>query len=271
MAAVSQVPRDISGFAGTVTDGDRAADPRWRTLYRIGGVAAFIMVAITLSQFVAFAVAPPPLEGTAAAWFEFFRGNALLGLWAFELSLVAYAVLSVPLALALYAALRRTSEAVMAVATALSFRGVADYLATSNAFPVLTLSNQYAAATTEAERATLLAAGQAMFTLFNENAFLVSHPIVSAAGTMIAGVLLRSSLSSRPTAYAGILVGAAGIVAVVLEHAAFVNALFALAVAQYFAAIDFLFLWVVLAGRRLYELGTSIGRLPPVHPRTPPC
>jgi hypothetical protein len=143
----------------------------------------------------------------------------------------------------------------MAVATALFFLGIADFFATNTAFPVLSLSRQFAAATTEAERATLLAAGQAMFTLFNENAFLVSYVIVSAAWTMIAGVMLRSGLFSRLTGYAGVVAGAAGIAAVVLEHAAVTDSLLTIAIALYFAALVSLFLWVVLTGRRLCALG----------------
>jgi hypothetical protein len=102
-----------------------------------------------------------------------------------------------------------------------------------------------------------LAAGQAMFTLFNENAFLVSYVLVSAAWTMIAGVMLRSQVFSRTTGYAGILAGAAGIVAVVLEHILMREALF-VAISLYFVAIVFLFIWVVLTGRRLYQLCTSV-------------
>jgi len=74
------------------------------------------------------------------------------------------------------------------------------------------------------------------------------------AALMIA-VLLRSEVFSLATAYAGILAGAAGIGAVVLEHVSTVDAVLALAIALYFAAIVFLFIRVVLGGRGLYQLG----------------
>ena len=119
---------------------------------------------------------------------------------------------------------------------------------------MLSLSSQYAAATTDAERAIYLAAGQAMLTLFDENAFLVSYVIVSASWVMISGVMLKGRVFSRVIAYAGILAGAAGIVAVVLEHILTKEALFA-AIFLYFAAIVFLILWVLLSGRQLYRLG----------------
>ena len=131
----------------------------------------------------------------------------------------------------------------------------ADFLATNTAFPALVLSDQYAAATTDEDRALALAAGQAMFALFNENAFLVSYVLVSAAWMLIAAVMLRSAVFSRITACAGILAGGSGIVAVALEHIAGGGRLRAVAIAVYFAAIVFLFIWVVLTGRRLYRLG----------------
>jgi hypothetical protein len=78
--------------------------------------------------------------------------------------------------------------------------------------------------------------------------------IVSAAWTMIAAVMVRSSLLGRASAYAGVLAGTAGIIAVVLEHLS--PMLVAVAIPLYFAAIVFLLLWVVLVGRRLYRFGT---------------
>jgi len=102
-----------------------------------------------------------------------------------------------------------------------------------------------------------------VFTLFNENAFLVSYVIVSAAWTMMSSIMLRSDVFGRITAYAGILAGAAGIVAVVLEHITPTGTLLLIAISLYFAAIVFLLIWVILAGRRLYRLGT-IGSSPPL-------
>ncbi len=234
-----------------------AADCRWRGLYRLGGVAALVIAVLLVGEVVVYAVVPrteTPLED-----FELFQDNWLVGLLLFDLlGMIAY-LLFVPLILALYATLRRTSEAVMAVGTALFFLGVADFFATNTGFAMLDLSNRYAAATTDADRARLLAAGQAMVTLFNENAFLVSYAIVSAAWLMVSAVMLRSRVFGRTTAYAGILAGAAGIVAVVLEHIPGGPALLALAIWLYFAAIAFLFIWVLLAGRRLYQLGATRG------------
>ena len=231
-------------------------DSRWRDLYRLGGVTALVIAVLMLGELVVYALLPRPK--TALAHFEVFQDNWLKGLLTLDLlGMLAY-LLFIPTILAFYVSLRRTSEAAMAVATVLFFLGVADFFATNTAFPVLTLSREYAAATSDVDRARILAAGQAMFTLFNENAFLVSYVIVSAAWLMIGAVMLRSSVFSRLTAWSGLLAGAAGIVAVVLEHVSGRHTVLAVSIAFYFAAIVFLLLWVTLAGRRLYQLGTPV-------------
>lgn len=230
-----------------------AYDRRWIGLYRSGGVAAFLIAVMLIGEVGVYAVWPRP--ATALEHFERFQENWLVGLLTLDLLGMSAYLLFIPTILALYVVLRRSSEAVMAVATVLFLVGIADFFATNTAFSVLALSEQYADATTDAERAVALAAGQAMFTLFNENAFLVSYIIVSAAWAMIGAVMLRSPVFGRVTAYAGILAGAAGIVAVVLEHIS--GTLVGVAVPIYFAAIVFLLAWVVLVGRRLHQLTAS--------------
>ncbi len=227
------------------------ADSRWQGLYKLGGVTALMIAILLLGEIAVYAILPRP--STAIEYFALFRDNWLAGLLYLDLlGMISY-LLFVPMILSLYMALRRTSESVMIVATALFFVGIAAFFATNTAFPMLSLSSQYATATTDTERTMFLAAGQTMIALFNENAFLQSYVIVSAAWTMISGVMLRSNIFSRITAYAGILAGTAGILAVVLEHILAEDALF-LAISLYFAAIVFLFAWVILAGRRLYHL-----------------
>jgi hypothetical protein len=62
--------------------------------------------------------------------------------------------------LALCVAFRRASPSAMTIAAALGFVGIAVYLASNQALTMLSLSNQYAAATTDTQRSLLLAAGQ---------------------------------------------------------------------------------------------------------------
>ena len=59
------------------------------------------------------------------------------------------------------------SHIIMAVATAFGFVGIAAYFASNQAFAMLSLSDQYAAATTDVQRSTFLAAGEALLAIHN--------------------------------------------------------------------------------------------------------
>jgi hypothetical protein len=136
------------------------ADSAWKSLYRVGGVAALIMAVFIPIQFIIFLIWPPP--STVIGWFTLFQNNALLGLLDMDLLLIVDQVLVALILLALYVALRRTSQSFVAIALILGLLGIAAYFASTVAFEMLALSHQYAIATTEAQRSMVLVAGQMM-------------------------------------------------------------------------------------------------------------
>ena len=178
----------------------KSTDSNWNSLYKIGGAAALIMVAITLAQFVIFAVSPPPLEGNAGDWFALFQESAFLGLLGFESLLVIYALLSVLVSVALFAALRPASQSLTALFLILSVIGSMAFVVARPALEMLSLSNQYSATTTDAQRAAILAAGEAMVAVFHGTAFQVSYILGSITGLLIAAAMLRSGVFSKTTA-----------------------------------------------------------------------
>jgi hypothetical protein len=187
---------------------DDTTDPRWRALYRAGGAAALIMVALIVVQVIVYAVWPPPaFDGPALPWFELLQDNQLLGLLSLDLLYLIDSALLAVMYLALYVALRKTSESAMLVGTVLGLVGIAAYYASNTAFEMLYLSNQYAAATTEAQRATFLAAGEALLAAYRGTAFDVYYVLNDITLLVIAAVMLRSHIFSRATAYAGLVAG----------------------------------------------------------------
>lgn len=232
--------------------GAGSSDTRWRGLFRIGGVASIAIAILLIAEFIIYATIPDP-GGLAENNIELFTASPLAGLLSFDLlGMVAY-FLFIPTILAVYVALHRQSEGALLIATAFFFVGIADFYATNTAFPMLALSKQYALANTLEEKQVALAAAQAMIALFEDNAFLVSYVIVSFSWLILSMVMLRSEEFGRVTGTLGILSGAAGIVAVVLEHITFVDAL-AVAIVIYFLAVVFLTLWILLIGIRLFKL-----------------
>jgi hypothetical protein len=148
---------------------------------------------------------------------------------------------------ALYVALRRASESLMAVATALYFVAIAAYFASNTAFEMLSLSDQYAAATTYSQRSVYLAAGQAMLATFEGTAFQVSYVLASVAGIMIGAVMLRSDIFGRVAAYALIVGDVIGLGLYVPTIGIFLSVI----------SVPVLWVWYVLIARRLIQLGSG--------------
>jgi hypothetical protein len=223
----------------------KTADAVWTTLYRTGGVAALITAVLIPIQVIVFIAWPPPLEGAVTDWFALFQDNRLVGLINLDLLLVADNILLVPILLALYVALRRTSESVMAIATALGLVAVVLFIATNPAFQMLSLSDQYTAATTDAQRAIFLAAGQAILAIWQGTAFQAAYLLGSLAGLAIGIVMLRSSSFGKGAAYMGILGNAIAL------------GLYLPAIGIYVSVFSVVFLevWYILVARNLFQLG----------------
>jgi hypothetical protein len=232
----------------TAASHGETADGAWKGLYRVGAGAALISAVFIPIQVLVFIAWPPPLAGTAADWFALFQNHRLIGLIDLDLLLIAENVLLVPLLLALYVALRRTSESIMAIAMALGIVGILLFITANPAVEMLSLSDQYAAAKTDAERAAFLAAGQAGIASWQGTAFHVGYIVSSVVGLAIPAVMLRSTIFSRATAVLGILANAVGL-GLYLPTIGIFLAL---------GSVVFLELWYILLARRLFQMGQAV-------------
>ena len=223
--------------------------PSWRALYQFAAVAALIMVGIIIIQLIVFIAAPPPLEGSAIDWFRLFRTNKLIGLMDFELLMIIYTLISIPITLSLYHALRRTDPACTALYVALSLIGVVCFIAARPAFEMLSLSDQFAAATTEAQKSSLLAAGEATLAAFHGTAFHVSYVLGSLSGLIISLVMLRSHIFSKATAYVRIASSLFDFGLYIPTIGIFISIF----------SVLFLFVWNLMIARRLFQLARSKG------------
>ncbi len=214
----------------------------WKSLYRVGGVAALIIVVLFVIQIIVLVASPPPT--TVIGYFTLFHKNALLGLLSLDLLSIADYALFVPMFLALYVALRRASPSFMAIATTLALIGIAVYFASNTAFEMLSLSNQYAAATTDAQRSLFLAAGQGMLAIYQGTAFYISYILLSVAPLIISVVMLRSNIFGKVTAYVGILASAIGLGFFVPAIGVFLSLI----------SVVGLLSWYILIGLRLFQL-----------------
>jgi hypothetical protein len=246
-------------------------DSGWKSLYRVGGVAALIAGVLfrrnIAAEIALFGSRPSPV--TVSDWFALLQSNRLLGLSYLNVfDVVNYALVGL-MFLALYAVLKRANKGYMAIAMTFGFLGIAVYFASNTALSMLSLSDQYAAATTDAQRTTLLAAGQVMLAM-NRFGSPGAHPgaggyvsllLVAVAGMTTSVVMLRSTVFNRATAYVGILASAfdlAYCVAYVFVPAADSELL---AVCFIPAAGLLLMIWHIMVGWRLYQLGRMEGKM----------
>ncbi len=235
------------------------ADSAYKNLYKLGGAAAWIVVALTLGEIIGFTFYPQP--STVSDWFTLFQSNKIIGLfgfWGLEIPMYAMFIM---VFLALYIVLRKTNPGLMAIALAFALLGIGIFFATNNPFSMLSLSNQYAAATTDAQRSTLLAAGQAVLANTGQRAvggFNVGLLLVSVAGLIVSSIMFQSQTFSRTTAYVGILAHALSL-ADCLRQALTSSEIITLLVILPSALL--LMTWYVLVGRRLYRLGQIEGKM----------
>jgi len=223
------------------------ADSRWNWLYRIGGAAALFGAAIIPIQLIVFIAWGQP--GTAIGWFALFQDNKLAGLLAFELLFVVNAGLGITTTLALYVALRRANESLMAIALVLGLVEAMAVIVARPALEMLYLSEQYAAATTEAQRAMFLAAGEVMWATSHGTVFHVGYNIFSIYLLIVSVVMLRSSIFSNVTAYVGILAAIFNWGLYVPKIGIFLSIL---------GVFPFLAIWNILIARRLFQLGRGV-------------
>jgi hypothetical protein len=182
-----------------------------------------------------------------------FQKNRFLGLVDFGILEFYGLVLFVPMYLALYTALKRVNEGYMSIAAILAFVGIGVNFATSKLFSLLSLSDLYAAATTDIQRSQFLAAAQAALAQSAQGGIgggAEGGIPLAVAGLIISAVMLRSKIFGKVVSYVGILANGIGLVVYIRSAAVtafdgspFFGLFFLLSVT-----------WFFLIARRLFQL-----------------
>ncbi len=229
----------------------------WAPLYRAAGTAAIVMAVIVPVQSAIFLAFPPPV--TAVDFFALFQKNWFVGLLDRDLLFILDNLLMILIYLALYMALKRINPSAMVIGLALSLVGIAAYLASNTAVEMLSLSRQYAGATTEIQRTSLVAAGQAMMAIYSGTAFDAYYVLNAIALLLFSAVMLRSAVFSRANACLGI---AAGVLMIIPSSAGTIGIIFGM------LSLVPWFVWLILFSRRMFQLatgaqfGSNTGKIP---------
>ncbi len=238
------------------------ADTDELRLCSIGGAASLLCALVYLVASVILIPAnragPPP--GTVIEWFALFQTNPVTGLFFLGLADIVIMLLWGPMSLALYTVLKQANRTWSLIATTFVFVGMAVYLATNVAFSMLSLSVQYATATTEFEKASLLAAGQTLVAISHgTGGQYLGMPLAWFGGLILSVLMLRRTAFSKATAWVGIL--GLGLLIASVPFAGYTTAGPTTAVMSAIVAITYLgggllsLAWYILVGWRLLKLG----------------
>jgi len=183
----------------------------WANLYRAGGIAALLAAVLfrrnigaEVSLFTGVETIPESAEG----WYVLLQTNPLIGLSFLAVFDLVNFILVGLVFLALGAALWQKNKSIVTVALASGLVGIAVNLASNISLTMFSLSQQYTAAVSAAQKADLLAAGQAILAT---NDPLAPYPSTGAYVSLLlialAGLLFSLSLlpSHQATAIVGLL------------------------------------------------------------------
>jgi hypothetical protein len=218
-------------------------DERWQCLYIIGGIAALITFLYIPVQIVTFMNVPEPTE--AIGWFNLFQKSNLQGLLSYEFLFIVTSVTGITTTLALYVALKRVNESIMAIALVFSIIGTVCIIVARPAIDMLYLSNRYAAATSETQRIMFQTAGETLLAMRHGSAFHVCYNLANINLLIIPIVMLRSKIFSKTTAYMGILSGLFGFGLYIPVIGVWISVL----------SVVFMGVWDILVGIKLIQLG----------------
>jgi len=191
----------------------------------------------------------PLFPGDALVTFTLIQSDRLAGVMSLDFLYLLGNFFAVPIFLALYVTLQRPNEPLSGIALVLGLIGLVSLFPARPIVEMLSLSDQYASATTEVQRTQLLAAGDAMLALFHGTAFQ-AHYILGSISLLISSLLmLESNVYNKATAYVGITANV------------LVFGLFVPTIGVYLSLLSvfpFLTIWFFLLARRLFHLGRGI-------------
>jgi hypothetical protein len=178
----------------------------WNSLYKIGAAAALIFVLYSLATIIiAFFLGGMPESAQEA--FTLLEGNRIVGLLRLDALTLLVVPFYYPIFLSIYAALKETERAFTSLGALLAFAGATLFLATPSAFPLIPLSERYAAAATVAQKQQMLAAGEAILAsdMWHGTGAMTGGILMLMAAVILSVVMLYSDRFGKGTAYVGVL------------------------------------------------------------------
>ena len=239
MATMSRQAADVS-----------SPDPSWRGLYLAGSVCAVLFVVLNIAAIVILAIMPPIPTSGGAATLQWIASNKT----AYTLELILVVAPSVLAMVVFLTTLRPSSRwraiaALIAIASEVTAPAVNSSPQSLNAALIL-LSDQYAAATADAQRLAFATAAESLIASTNAVTFA---GVMLEVGILIISLVMLKGVFPKGVAYLGMATGVVGI---------FSEALRPVIGFAYIVFFVLEVIWLIAVGWRLYRLGSSGSREP---------
>lgn len=178
---------------------------RWNNLFKMAVIASIIMAIMIPIQVLVFFIYPPP--SSAEGFFRLFNENAFLGLLAYDFLIIFDMLLITFIYLALYFLLKNVNESIITVALVLGFLGIASFFSSNTSIEMLSLSKQFAVATTAEQRIITRAAGLALIETYNGTSFTIYYSLSTISLLVFSFAMLKNKIFTKANAYVGLLAG----------------------------------------------------------------
>ena len=196
--------KKTASISGSLTE--NPIDSRWKTLFQVAAFAAVYMIILIPIQGIVFIVSPPP--NTVHGFFELFQQSIFIGLINLDLLLTIDYILVLFIYLVIFIVLSRKEKSLSLIATILGCLSITLYIVSREAtFSMIALSDEYFSATTDVERAAILAAGKTLLAIYNGSSFSISYILGGFTMLLFSIAMLRDELFEKIIPITGLIMG----------------------------------------------------------------
>ncbi|MEA5005380.1 MAG: hypothetical protein VB022_03105 [Rikenellaceae bacterium] len=174
---------------------------RWSSVYKAGGVAAYLCVIIIITEIVFNIIVTINRTDTialnAAGIFGEIKNNLLLGLYNLGFQNLILQIVLIPVFFAFYAAHRHSKVGGDSFLALLFFIiGTSVFISQNPALPFLELSNKFGIAVNDTGRLSCLAAGEAILAKggIGSGSYFLAYLLISFAGLLISRVMFKGKV-----------------------------------------------------------------------------
>jgi Domain of unknown function (DUF4386) len=223
-------------------------DPSWRGLYRAGSIAAILFLMLTIVSIALVYVTPQPpstgetgtLPGGVATLNYIIEHKAV-----YLLNMVVFVgpvSLTIVVFLALFVALQQVSKSIAAIGALVGIVSVVlCEIPFAPLFGLVPLSDQYAAATTAAQRAAVATTADGLLAQVNT---VSVGGVLFAVGVLLISFAMLRGVFHKAVALVGILTGVIGIICESLRPI----------MGASYSIYSIMLIWLILVGWKLYRL-----------------